>query len=288
MATPSGPPAPLTERESAEIAAANASGKPGVVFVHGLWLLASSWDPWRELFESQGYATIAPGWPDDAATVAEGRENPDGFSGKGVRAITDHYALAIAGLSSKPAVIGHSFGGLITQKLAGHGLARVSVPIDPAPFRGVLPLPISALKSAFPALSDPRNRSRSVMLSYGQFRYGFANALDEDEARRLYDQFPVPGAGLPLFQAAFANINPSSEASVDTRNPARGPMKLISGEKDHTVPWAITHASYKKQRHNHAVTEIQEIPDRGHSLVIDQGWPEVAAVALDFLAQQQP
>jgi non-heme chloroperoxidase len=273
----------LTPAELEQIARANTAGRPVVVFVHGLWLLASSWNPWRELFEARGYTTIAPGWPDDPATVAEGRRHPEVFAGKSVGGITDHFAEAIGELASKPAVVGHSFGGLITQKLAGRGLASVSVPIDPAPFRGVLPLPRSALKAAFPALKSPANRKRTIMLTYEQFRFAFVNAVGEAEAKQLYDEYPVPGAGLPLFQAAFANLNPGTQASVDSLTPARGPMKLISGEKDHTVPWAIANASFKRQLRNPATTEIEEIPGRGHSLVIDAGWEQVATTALNFI-----
>jgi len=272
-----------TARELGEVEHANGSGLPPVVFVHGLWLLASSWAPWREKFEAAGYATIAPGWPGDPETVTEGRGNPSGFAGKSVGAITDHYAELIGRLDRKPAIVGHSFGGLITQKLAGMGLGTVSVPIDPAPGRGVLPLPLSALKASFPVLSNPANRSKAVMLSYGQFRFAFVNAVPEEEARRLYDEFPVPGAGLPLFQAAVANFNPSSETLVDRANPERGPMKFLSGEKDHTVPWAITKAAYNKQRGNPSPTEIEELPGRGHSLILDSGWEQVADTALAFV-----
>jgi non-heme chloroperoxidase len=272
-----------TAGELHQVSQANDSGKPPVVFVHGLWLLAGSWAPWQTLFEAAGYATVAVEWPDDPATVAEGRSHPELFAGKSVGGITDHIAEVIKGLNVKPAIVGHSFGGLITQKLAGQGLASVSVPIDPGPFRGVLPLPFSALKVASAVILNPANKKRSVMLSYDQFRYGFVNAVDEAEASRLYEEFPVPGSGIPLFQAAFANINPSTEASVDTRSSGRGPMKLISGEKDHTVPWAIANASFKRQRRNESVTEIEEIKNRGHSLVIDSGWPEVAEVTLSFI-----
>jgi non-heme chloroperoxidase len=276
-------PSPLTNTELEQIESANSSGSPVVVFVHGLWLLASSWDPWRAKFEAAGYATVAPGWPDDPTTVEAGRQHPEVFAGKSVGGITDHYVEAISKLTAKPAIVGHSFGGLITQKLAGLGLASVSVPIDPAPGRGVLPLPLSALKAALPALRDPRNRSRSVMLTYDQFRFAFANAVSEDEAESLYDEYPVPGSGIPLFQAAFANLNPGTEAKADAKNPVRGPMKFLSGKKDNTVPWAITNASYKRQQHNQAVTEIEEIPGRGHALVIDSGWEQVADVALAFV-----
>jgi non-heme chloroperoxidase len=277
----------LTSGELEQIEHANASGRPVVVLVHGLWLLASSWDGWRAKFEEYGYSSIAPGWPDDPATVADGRKHPKRFAGKSIGAITSHFAEVIAQLTDKPAIIGHSFGGLITQKLAGLGLASVSVPIDPAPSRGVLPLPISALRAASPALANPLNRQRAVMLTYQQFRYAFANAVNESEAKSLYAEYPVPGAALPLFQAAAANLNPGSEARVDRTNPDRGPMKFISGEKDHTVPWSIARASYKLQKHNEALTEIEEIPGRGHSLVIDSGWEQVADVALAFIDKHQ-
>jgi non-heme chloroperoxidase len=280
MATPMYPP---TARELAEVEQANASGHRPVVFVHGLWLLAGSWDPWRELFQSRGFATLAPGWPDDPDTVEEGRRRPELFAGKSVGGVTDHFAQIIGLLNEKPAIVGHSFGGLITQKLAGLGLAAVSVPIDPAPFRGVLPLPLSALKAALPVLRSPANRKKSVMLTYEQFRFAFANAVDEQEAKQLYETYPVPGSGAPLFQAAFANLNPRTEAKVDSRSATRGPMKFLSGEKDHTVPWAIANASFKQQKRNVAETVIQEIPNRGHSLVIDSGWQEVAQAALDFV-----
>jgi non-heme chloroperoxidase len=278
---------PITERERTEINTANSSSRPTVVFVHGLWLLPSSWAGWREMFESAGYATVAPNWPDDPATVAEGRARPELFSGKSVGAITDHHVDVIGQLNRKPAIVGHSFGGLITQKLAGLGLASASVPIDPGPFRGVLPLPLSALKAAWPAIGNPANRKRSVMLSYEQFRFAFANAVAEDEAKALYDAYPVPGSGIPLFQAAFANFNPASETKVNSKNPERGPMKLISGQKDNTVPWAIANASFKKQKRNQSITEIEEVPNRGHSLVIDSGWRDVAQIALDFITKAQ-
>jgi pimeloyl-ACP methyl ester carboxylesterase len=235
------------------------------------------------MFEAAGYSTVVPGWPDDPPTVEGGWRHPELFAGKSVGDITEYFVQVIKGLDTKPAIIGHSFGGLITQKLAGRGLARVSVPIDPGPFRGVLPLPFSSLKAASAVLRNPANKKRSVMLTYDQFRYAFANAVDEAEAKRLYDTFPVPGSGVPLFQAAFANLNPSTEAQVDSKNPARGPMKLISGEKDHTVPWAIANASFKRQRRIKSVTEIEEVDDRGHSLVIDSGWEEVARVAKSFV-----
>jgi non-heme chloroperoxidase len=275
--------ATVTELESEQVAAANASGRTPVVFIHGLWLLPSSWDRWASVFEEAGYAPLTAAWPDDPQTVDEARAHPQVFAGKTVGQVAEHIDEVIGGLERKPAVVGHSFGGLLAQIVAGRGLAEVSVAIDPAPFRGVLPLPISALRSASPVLANPANRSRAVALTYQQFRYGWANALGEDEARELHDAFSVPAAGAPLFQAASANLNPWTEAKVDTGNPNRGPLLIISGERDHTVPWAIANASYKRQARNSAVTEIKEIPDRGHALTIDSGWREVSDTALEFV-----
>ncbi|MFD3654591.1 alpha/beta hydrolase [Streptomyces sp. NPDC058620] len=262
----------------------NATGCTPVVFVHGLWLLPSSWDRWAVVFDESGFAPLAPGWPDDPETVAEANAHPEVLAGKSVGRVADHFAGLIGGLDRKPVVIGHSFGGLIAQIIAGRGLATASVAIDPAPFRGVLPLPLSSLRAARPVLGNPANFHRAVPLTYEQFRYAFANAVDEREAKELYETFAVPAPGEPLFQAAAANINPWTEVKVDTLRADRGPLLIISGEKDNTVPWAITHASYKKQARNEvAVTEITELPGRGHSLTIDGGWREVADTALAFV-----
>jgi non-heme chloroperoxidase len=275
--------ATITEHEAEQVKRANATGRQPVVFVHGLWLLPSSWDRWAMLFEDSGYVALTPGWPDDPATVDEANEHPEVFAGKTVGQVADHFDEIIRGLHKKPVILGHSFGGLLVQILAGRGLASATVAIDPAPFRGVLPLPISALKSARPVLGNPANRSRAVPLTFEQFRYGFANAVSEDEAKALYDTFAVPASGAPLFQAAAANLNPWTEAKVDSENPDRGPLLIISGEKDNTVPWSIANASYKKQQRNDGVTEIVEMPNRGHALVIDSGWREVADTAFRFV-----
>ena len=273
----------ITAREQAEIDRANASTAQPVVFVHGLWLLPNSWNDWRTYFEEQGFVTLAPGWPDDPATTDEARRDPSVFAHKSVGQVTEHYADVIRALDRKPIIIGHSFGGLITQKLAGLGLAKVAVAIDPAPFRGVLPLPLSALRAAFPVLKNPRNRGRAIALTPKQFRFGFGNAVSEEESNSLYEKYSVAGPGVPLFQAALANFNPRTEAKVDTKNPDRGPLLIISGEKDNTVPPAIANASYKQYKKNPNTTEIVEIPGRGHSLVVDGGWKEVADSALDFV-----
>jgi non-heme chloroperoxidase len=273
----------ITEHETQQVNDANASGKTPVVFVHGLWLLPSSWDRWRKVFGEAGFSTLAPGWPDDPETVAEANANPDVFAKKSVGQVADHFGDVIGKLTKKPAIIGHSFGGLMTQILAGRGLSAASVAIDPAPFRGVLPLPISALRASAPVLSNPLNRGRAVPLTYEQFRYAFANAVSEDEAKELYETYAVPAPGEPLFQAATANLNPWTEAKVDSKNPDRGPLLILDGELDHTVPWSIANASYKRQKRNEGVTEIAKVAGRGHALTIDSGWREVADMSLAFV-----
>jgi non-heme chloroperoxidase len=266
-----------------QVERANADGRTPVVFVHGLWLLPHSWDRWAAVFDAAGYAPVQPGWPDDPETVAEATAHPEVFAHKSVGQIADHNADVIGKLKTKPALIGHSFGGLIVQMLAGRGLSAATVAIDPAPFRGVLPLPLSSLKSASPVLGNPANRHRAVPLTYEQFRYAFANVVSEDEAKELHETFAVPGSGVPLFQAAAANLNPWTEVKVDTQNPDRGPLLILDGEQDNTVPWAIANASYKRQKRNQGVTEINKVANRGHSLVIDSGWREVAETALAFV-----
>jgi pimeloyl-ACP methyl ester carboxylesterase len=273
----------ITEHEQAQIDRANEAGATPVVFVHGLWLLPTSWDRWRAVFEEAGYTAVAPGWPDDPETVEEAVAHPEVFAHKSVGQVADHFDDVIKKLDKAPVVIGHSFGGLLAQILAGRGLSVAAVAIDPAPFRGVLPLPISALKSSAPVLGNPANHGRAVPLTYEQFRFAFANAVPEDEAKELYETFAVPAPGQPLFQAATANLNPWTEAKVNSKNPERGPLLIISGEKDNTVPWAIANASFKRQKRNEGVTEIVEIPGRGHALVIDSGWREVADTALAFV-----
>jgi pimeloyl-ACP methyl ester carboxylesterase len=275
--------APITEREQKQIDQANASGRTPVVFIHGLWLLPSSWDRWAELFEQSGYAALTPSWPDDPETVEQARANPDVFAKKTLGQIADHTAEIIGELEKRPAVMGHSTGGLLAQIIADRGLSAATVAIDPGPFRGVLPLPLSSLKSAKPVLANPLNRGRAVTLTLDQFKYGWANALSDEEAKELYETFHVAAPGVALMQMANANLNPFTEAKLDPKNPQRGPLLIIDGEVDHTVPWAIANASYKKQSANEAVTEIEKIPNRGHSLTIDGGWREVAERALAFV-----
>jgi pimeloyl-ACP methyl ester carboxylesterase len=280
--------ASISERESREVEAANASGATPVVFIHGLWLLPSSWASWVDFFTQAGYAPLTPDWPDDPETVAEARANPDVFAKKTLKQVADHTADVIGKLNQKPVLLGHSTGGLVAQMLAGRGLSAAAVAIDPGVFRGVLPLPFSVLKAAGPFLVNPRYRARAITLTFDQFKYGWTNALDQDESKRLYDAYHVAGSGLALAQMGNANLNPRTESKVDTKNPDRGPLLILDGEEDHTVPWAIANAAYKRQKRNAGVTEIKKMPNRGHSLTIDHGWKEVAQSALDFVKRFVP
>jgi pimeloyl-ACP methyl ester carboxylesterase len=254
-----------------------------VLFVHGLWLHATSWSPWVEFFDEAGYAAGAPGWPGDADTVAETRLHPEAVAGRGIDDVVAHYTTLIGALDEKPILIGHSFGGLIVQKLLGQGLASAAVAIDAAPFKGILALPVSALRVASIALRNPANRNRAVSLTADQFRYGFGNAISEHDSADLYSKWAVPSPGKPLFQSASANFSRHTEASVDTANSTRGPLLLTTGGKDHTVPGAITRGMLKQYKDSTAVTDLHEFPDRGHSLTIDAGWREIAEVSLAWL-----
>jgi non-heme chloroperoxidase len=273
----------ITQRERAQIDRANATTATPVVFIHGLWLLPSSWDRWVTLFEEAGYVALTPDWPDDPETIEGARAEPEVLANKTLKQIADHTTEVITALKKKPALLGHSTGGLLAEMLAGRGLSAATVAIDPGVFRGVLPLPLVVLRGVGPFLIDPRTRRRALTLTFDQFKYGWANALEEKEAKELYDTFHVAGSGIALVQMGNANLNPWTESKVDTKNPDRGPLLIIDGEKDQTVPWAIANAAYKLQRRNPGVTEIVKMPNRGHSLTIDHGWREVAETALAFV-----
>ncbi|GGL14183.1 alpha/beta hydrolase [Sphaerisporangium melleum] len=257
-----------------------------VIFIHGLWLHASSWDPWLTLFTERGYEPIAPGWPGDHDTVEETRNDPESLAGHGIDDVVEHYAAIIAGLPVRPILIGHSFGGMIAQKLLGMDLAAAAVAIDAAQIKGVLPVPLTALRSALPVFKNPANAHRAVSLTAEQFRYAFGNAIPAEESDALYERWAIPAPGKPLFEAATANFNPHSPAKVNTSNQGRGPLLLMTGGQDHTVPEAVTRATLKQYRHSSAVTDIMEFPDRAHSLTIDNGWQEIAEAALAWLKNQ--
>jgi non-heme chloroperoxidase len=273
----------IMEREHEQIERANSSTATPVVFIHGLWVLPSSWDRFAAVFEEAGYAALTPNWPDDPETVEVARAEPEVLANKTLEQIAHHTTEIIDALDTKPVLIGHSTGGLLAEMLAGRGLAAATVAIDPGVFRGVLPLPLPALRSSGRFLVNPLNRHRAITLTFEQFKYSWANNLDEQEAKELYDTFHVAGSGISLAQMGNANLNPWTAAKVDTLNPDRGPLLIIEGENDHTVPWAIAEAAYNRQRRNPGVTEIVKMPNRGHSLTIDHGWREVADTALAFV-----
>ena len=259
---------------------------PRVLFIHGLWLHATSWDPWLEVFTQAGYDASAPGWPGDPGTVAEAREHPEAMADHGIDDVVAHYAKIIADLDVKPILIGHSFGGMIAQKLLGQDLAAAVVAIDAAQIKGVLPVPLSALRATLPVFKNPANKHRTVALDAEQFRFAFGNAIPAEESDALFARWAIPAPGKPLFEAAAANFNPHSPAKVDTDNAGRGPLLLMMGGQDHTVPEAVTKATLKQYRHSDAVTDIVEFADRAHSLTIDHGWREVADTALTWLKSQ--
>jgi pimeloyl-ACP methyl ester carboxylesterase len=261
------------------------TGTP-VIFIHGLWLHASSWQPWADLFAAEGYQPLAPGWPGDPDTVEAARANPEAIADHGIDDVTDHYAKIIDGLAARPILIGHSFGGMIAEKLLGLDYAAAAIAIDAAQIKGVLPLPLSSLHATLPVFRNPANRHRAVSLTAEQFRFSFGNAVSPEESDALWERWTIPAPGKPLFEAAAANFSLHSPAKVNTRNSGRGPLLLIMGGRDHTVPEAITKATLKQYRHSDAVTELAEFADRGHSLIIDSGWREVAGECLSWLAAQ--
>jgi alpha-beta hydrolase superfamily lysophospholipase len=260
--------------------------KAPVVFIHGLWLHATSWKPWQDLFAESGYEAIAPGWPGDGETVEATRAHPDDVANHGIDDVTQHYAKVIDDLPTRPILIGHSFGGLIAEKLLGMDRGAAAIAIDAAQIKGVLQLPLSQLRGTLSVFANPTNKHKAVSLTAKEFRYSFGNALSEEESNDLYERWTIPSPARPLFEGAGAAFSPHSPAKVDTANEDRGPLLLTMGGKDHTVPEVITKSTLKQYRHSSAVTDLVEFADRGHSLTIDSGWHEVAQACLDWLEKQ--
>jgi pimeloyl-ACP methyl ester carboxylesterase len=260
-----------------------AIGNKPAIFIHGLWLHSTSWSPWLDLFRDAGYEPVAPAWPNEPPTVAEAREHPELVANVGIDDVTSHMAQIIDDLDGDPVIVGHSFGGLIAEKLLGEGHGAGAVAIDPAQIKGVLPLPLAQLRAGLPALGNPANRHKAVSLTSKEFRFGFGNALTQEESDALFERWTIPSPARPLFEAAVANFSLHSPARVDTKNDERGPLLLVSGTKDHTVPDKVTRSTLKQYRDSSAVTELQQFEGRGHSLTIDSGWKDVANAVLEWL-----
>ena len=257
-----------------------------IMFIHGLWLHATSWGNWIKFFGDAGYNAFAPGWPDEPDTVADARAQPERVADRGIDDLVAHFTAIINTLPAPPILIGHSFGGLIAEKLLGQGIGRAAVAIDPAQIKGVLPLPLAQLRSGLPALGNPLNKHKAVALTKSEFRYGFGNALPEPESDELFERWAIPSPAKGLFEVAFANFHLHAPSEVDVRNNTRGPLLLISGTADHTVPDVTTRATFAQYRHSLAVTELKQFEGRGHSLTIDHGWSEVAHAVLAWLKTQ--
>ena len=254
-----------------------------IVFIHGLWVSYTSWQPWIDHFAVSGYKAIAPRWPGEADTAAMSRQNPDSQAGFGLDQITDHFAAVIEQFDTPPVAIGHSFGGLIAQKLLGQNKVAGAVAIDPAPMKGVRTLPLAQLRSALPVLGNPLNRGRAKGLTLKQWRYGFGNTLTQAESDSLWEQWAIPSPAKPLFEVGTANFSPHSAAKVDVTNEVRGPLLITGGTADHTVPFVTAKAAFKLYAKSPTLTEFHQFDGAGHSLTVDRRWREVADVTLAWL-----
>jgi pimeloyl-ACP methyl ester carboxylesterase len=251
-----------------------------IVLIHGLWMTALSWENWVQRFESKGYKVIARSWPGVEGDLEELRRDPSGLGKLSVSDIVDHYQGIIEALDRPPIIMDHSFGGLFTQILLDRGLGAAGVTIDPAPVKGILLLPFSALRVAFPVLSNPFNYHQAAGITKDQFRYAFGNLLSEEESKAAYERYAVPGPDHLLFQASLANFDPHAETTVDFRNNDRVPLLLVAGGKDHVAPASVTKTNYDLFKRSQAVTAYKEFPERSHFTCIEPGWEEVADFAL--------
>lgn len=253
-----------------------------IVLIHGLWLNALSWENWVERYRARGFDVIAKSWPGMEGDIASLRANHSAIDNLGLGEVADHYQAIVQALPEPPILIGHSMGGVVVQVLLDRGLGAAGVAVDPGPLKGVLALPVSALRSAFPALKNPANNHRAVMLSAEEFHYAFTNTLDEAASETAYRRYAVPGPGRVLFQAALANLNPRAVTRVDFHNANRAPLLLIAGGEDHVAPPVVTKAEAKLQGKSEALTAYKEFPGQSHFTVGQPGWEEVADFALDW------
>ena len=253
-----------------------------IVLIHGLWLTAASWERWIERYTARGFRVIARSWPGMEGDITQLRRDPSGITGLGVSEIVDHYARIIGGLNKPPIIMGHSFGGLITEILLDRGFGAAGVAIHPAPVKGIFVLPFASLKAALPALKNPFRQHEAVALTPEQFHYGFTNHLSAEASLPVYERYAVPGPNHVLFQASLANFNPHAATTVNFGNGERAPLLLIAGGNDHTVPAAVTRANFELFNQSAALTAYKEYPDRTHWTIGQDGWQEVADFALDW------
>lgn len=272
-------PLPLAALDSGALQSAD---RIPVVFIHGLWLHATSWDAWVELFAERGYAPLAPGWPGEPESLPAANAFPGPMAGTGAAEALRHYEDIIGGLPRPPVLVGHSFGGLLAQQLLVRGLAAGAVAVAPVQFRGVLRLPPAQVASLLPILRNPLNVRRIVRQTPQHFHRDFANAVSERESNDLLATCVMPAPGRPLFQAALANLLPRTPVRVDT-TAARGPLLLVGAGRDRMVPASVVRAAAQRYRPSGSPTEYLEIEGSGHSLVIDHSWQVLAETVLGFL-----
>jgi pimeloyl-ACP methyl ester carboxylesterase len=253
-----------------------------IVLIHGLWLNASSWEHWVVRYRARGFEVVARSWPGVEGDIEQVRRDPSAMSHVGVTEVVDHYDRIIRELKAPPIIIGHSFGGAVTQILLDRGLGSAGVAMDSAPLKGMYRLPLSSLRSGFPVLKNPANSHRAVALTLEEFHYAFTNTLTEEQSAQVYSRYAVPGPGRVLWQAALANFNPSAPTEVDFDNDNRAPLLLIAGGADHVSPPSLTRSNAHLQRKSKAITAYKEFAGRSHYIFGQDGWEEVADFALEW------
>ncbi|WP_156162215.1 alpha/beta hydrolase [Demequina iriomotensis] len=273
----------MTPREREQVDAANAAGGPAVVLLHEIWTLAGSWEPWRARLAEHGLASVAVAWPREPASAERSAAHPTAMAGVGLAEILEHTRTVVEALREAPFLVGHGIGGLTAQQVAGKGEARATVAITPAPMRGAPRVPDVVLMSASPVLRDRANRDTTVRLTYPEFRFAWANAIPPDEARALWEAHHVAGPGRVAFEVASQRREARAPAGVDTVTVDRGPMLVIAAGKDRLVPPVAASDTFRIQSRNPCPTDFVEFVDRGHTLTLDQGWPEVADRVVEYL-----
>lgn len=251
-------------------------GNRTVVLVHGAWMTPASWDRFKGRFESAGFEVLAPTWPYMDRPIEELREHPHkDFGSLTVGKIADHYEQIIRGLPEPPLLVGHSFGGLITQLLLDRGVGVAGVIIDPAPIAGVIADPVS-LAAALPPIARFGGWRKPHMMSKKTFDAKFANTAPKKMRDEEYDRLVVPAPGRIFYQAATGigtRVNTSKR---------KQPLLVISGTKDKTAAPPLIRSIYRKQKRSPAKTEFKSFAGMSHFLIAEPGWEKVADTAIDW------